>query len=77
VATEENYAAAAWVARYGNEHGLDGTRIAVAADSAGADMADELMLMADRRDGPVLAAHVPFSRKTAAVLRAALAARAG
>jgi acetyl esterase len=58
VATEENYVAAAWVAKHGNEHGLDGTRIAVAADSAGGDMADELVLMADKRDGPVLAAHV-------------------
>jgi acetyl esterase len=51
IAIEENYAAA-WVAEHGNEHGLDPNRIALAADSTGADMADELMLMADERDGP-------------------------
>jgi acetyl esterase len=58
VAIEENYAAAAWVAQHGGEHSLDGTRVAVAADGAGAHMADELMLMADERDGPVLVAHM-------------------
>jgi acetyl esterase len=74
VALEETYAAATWVAEYGNEHGLDPTRIAVTADSASGDMADELMLMADKRDGPTLAAHVLYSSRTTAVLRAALAA---
>jgi acetyl esterase/lipase len=74
VAIEENYTAAAWVAEHGNEHRLDGTRIALAADSGGADMADELMLLADKRDGPTLAAHVLLSSQTTAALRAALAA---
>jgi acetyl esterase len=74
IAIEENYAAAAWVAEHGNEHGLDPNRIALAADSTGADMADELMLMADERDGPTLAAHVLLSAQTTAALRAALAA---
>jgi acetyl esterase len=73
VAIEENYTAAAWVAEHGNEHRLDGTRIALAADSGGADMADELMLLADKRDGPALAAHVLVSPRATAVLRAALA----
>ncbi|NJC73757.1 alpha/beta hydrolase fold domain-containing protein [Planosporangium thailandense] len=74
VAIEENYAATAWVAEHGDEHALDGTRIALAADPAGADMADEMMLMADKRDGPTLAAHVLLSFRTTAALRAALAA---
>lgn len=74
VAIEENYAATAWVAEHGDEDALDGTRIALAADPAGADMADELMLMADKRDGPTLAAHVLLSSRTTAALRAALAA---
>jgi acetyl esterase/lipase len=74
IAIGENYAAAAWVAEHGDEHGLDPNRIALAADPAGADMADELMLMADERDGPTLAAHVLLSSQTTAALRAALAA---
>jgi acetyl esterase/lipase len=74
IAIEENYAAAVWVAEHGNEHSLDGTRIAVTADPAGANMADELMIMTDQRGGPTLAAHVLFSPKATAVLRAALTA---
>jgi acetyl esterase/lipase len=74
IAIEENYAAAAWVAEHGDEHGLDGTRIAVAADSGGGDMAAELMVLADERGGPTLAAHVLLSSQTTAALRAALAA---
>jgi acetyl esterase len=74
VAIEENYAAAAWVAEHGDEHGLDGTRIAVAADSGGGDMAAELMVMAVERDGPALAAKVLLSPQATAVLRAALSA---
>jgi acetyl esterase len=73
IAIEENYAAATWVAQHGNEHGLDATRIALAADSASGDMAAELMVMADERGGPALAAHVLFTPKATAVLRAALA----
>ncbi|NJC73674.1 alpha/beta hydrolase fold domain-containing protein [Planosporangium thailandense] len=74
VAIEEAYTAAAWIAEHGDEHGLDGARIAVAADSTGCDLADELMLMADDRGGPNLAAHVLLSPRATSVLRAALAA---
>jgi acetyl esterase len=74
VAIEETYTAAAWIAEHGNQHGLDGTRIALVADSTGRDLADELMLIAEERDGPTLAARVLLSARTAAVLRAALAA---
>lgn len=74
IAIEENYAAAVWVAEHGSEYSLDGTRIAVTADPAGADLADELMLMADKRGGPNLVARVLHSPNATAVLRAALAA---
>ncbi|GAB3842866.1 hypothetical protein GCM10027610_054350 [Dactylosporangium cerinum] len=39
----------------------------------GADMADELMLLADKRGRLSLAGHVPVGPRTLAVLRAALA----
>jgi acetyl esterase len=74
VAIEENYAAAVWLAEHGNDHGLDGTRIAIVADPASAAMADELMLMADERGGLALAANVLLAPRATAVLRAALAA---
>jgi acetyl esterase len=74
IAVEETYAAAAWIAEYGNELGLDGSRIAIAADSAGDDIAAELMVLADKRGGPTVAAHVPTAAPATAVLRAALAA---
>jgi acetyl esterase/lipase len=74
IAIEENYAAAVWGAEHGNGHGLDGTRIALTADPAGSDMADELMVMADKRGGPNLVVRVRYSPNATAVLRAALAA---
>jgi acetyl esterase len=74
IAIEETYTATAWVAEHGHEHGLDGTRIVVAADAASSDLATELMLIAENRGGPNLAAHVPVAPQARAVLRAALAA---
>jgi acetyl esterase/lipase len=51
VAIEQAYAMARWLVREGAESGLDGTRIAVAGDSAGGNMATVLTLMAkDRGD---------------------------
>jgi len=50
-AIEECYAAAAWVAENGSFHGLDTTRVAVAGDSVGGNMAIALgLLAAERRD---------------------------
>ncbi len=49
-AIEESYAAAAaWVARHGADQGLDPTRIAVAGDSVGGNMAAALTLLAKQR----------------------------
>jgi acetyl esterase len=51
VAIEQAYATAGWLVREGAERGLDGTRIAVAGDSVGGNMATVLTLIAkDRGD---------------------------
>ena len=55
-AIEENYTAARWVLQHGTRHGLDASRIAVAGDSVGGNMAAALTLMAkDRGDVPLTA----------------------
>lgn len=60
VAIEENYAVAKWVAEHGAEKKLDGTRLAVAGDSVGGNMAAALTLMAKERQGPALASQLLF-----------------
>jgi len=59
-AIEENYAVLEWVAEYGAERDLDGSRIAVAGDSVGGNMTAALTLMAKQRSGPTLTAQVMF-----------------
>jgi acetyl esterase/lipase len=49
VQIEQCYAVARWVTEHGADHGLDATRIAVAGDSAGGNMATVLTLMAKQR----------------------------
>ncbi|RBQ20903.1 esterase [Spongiactinospora rosea] len=61
VAIEQNYAVARWIATEGGAHGLDATRLAVAGDSVGGNMAIALTLMAKQRgDLPPLRAQVLF-----------------
>jgi acetyl esterase/lipase len=60
VAIEESYAVLQWVAEHGAEKGLDSSRIAVAGDSVGGNMAAALTLMAKARSGPRIAAQVLF-----------------
>lgn len=60
VALEEAYAATAWIAEHGLELGLDGTRLAVAGDSAGGNLATAAALLAKRRGGPRLLQQVLF-----------------
>jgi acetyl esterase len=48
-AIEQGYATARWIAREGPAHGIDGSRMAVAGDSAGGNMAAALALMAKER----------------------------
>ncbi|MGB3307437.1 MAG: alpha/beta hydrolase [Thermomicrobiales bacterium] len=54
VAIEQVYATVQWVARYGSELGLDGSRLAVAGDSVGGNMTAAVTLMAKERGGPAI-----------------------
>jgi acetyl esterase/lipase len=49
---EQIYTAAKWVAGHGAEIGVDGSRMAVAGNSVGGDMAAALTLMSKDRGGP-------------------------
>ncbi|MET7395972.1 alpha/beta hydrolase fold domain-containing protein [Dactylosporangium sp. NPDC005572] len=73
-AAEETYVAAVWVAEHGDEYGLDARRIALTSDPSGADLGNEVMLMAKMRGDVRLVAHVRGSSQATAALRAALAA---
>ncbi|MEV8563452.1 alpha/beta hydrolase [Streptomyces sp. NPDC051917] len=60
VALEEVYAATAWIAEHGQQLGLDGSRLAIAGDSAGGNLATATALLAKRRGGPHLLQQVLF-----------------
>jgi acetyl esterase len=49
VQLKQCYAVARWITEHGDDYGLDATRIAVAGDSAGGNMATVLCLMAKER----------------------------
>lgn len=57
---EECYAALKWVAANANEFGADGSRIAIAGNSVGGNMAAALTLMAKDRNGPKITYQVLF-----------------
>lgn len=59
-AIEQNYAVARWAVTYGATRGLDATRIAVAGDSVGGNMAAALTLMAKERGDVPLVRQVLF-----------------
>lgn len=59
-AIEQGYAAAHWVVEHGAAHGLDATRIAVAGDSVGGNMAAALTLMAKARGDVTFVQQVLF-----------------
>lgn len=52
VAHEEGYAAAQWIAKNGESHALDTSRIAIAGDSVGGLMATAIAMMVKERGGP-------------------------
>jgi acetyl esterase/lipase len=54
VPTNQAYAATKWVAENGDQIGVDGSRIAVAGNSAGGNMATVVALMAKDNGGPKL-----------------------
>lgn len=59
-ANEEAYAATKWIAEHGHELNLDPTRIAVAGESAGGNMAIVVTMLAKERGGPKIAAQALF-----------------
>jgi acetyl esterase len=60
VPIEEAYAATKYIAENGNTLNLDPSRLAVAGDSAGANMAAAVTLLAKERGGPPITAQVLF-----------------
>ena len=58
VATEQAYAAIAWVAEHGTEIGVDPARLAVAGDGVGGTLATVTTLLAKERGGPPIAFQV-------------------
>jgi acetyl esterase len=55
---DDAYAVLEWVAKHGDEIGVDGSRVAVVGDSAGGNLAAALTLMARDRGGPPIRAQV-------------------
>ncbi|MGE5196048.1 MAG: alpha/beta hydrolase [Anaerolineae bacterium] len=51
-AIEEAYAATKYIAEYGKDLNIDGTKLAVAGDSVGGNMATVVTLLAKQRKGP-------------------------
>jgi acetyl esterase len=54
VPLEDCYAALAWLVAHAGEHGLDATRVSVGGESAGANLAAVVALLARDRGGPSL-----------------------
>jgi len=54
VAVEQCYAVARWVQSHGAEHAIDGSRMAVAGDSAGGNLAAVVALLMVQRGDPAL-----------------------
>lgn len=60
VAIEEAYAATSYVSEHYAEFGVDSTRLAVAGDSVGGNMATVVSLLAKERSGPPIAGQLLF-----------------
>ncbi len=57
-AVEQAYAVTKWISEHRNELGVDPTRIAVAGDSSGGNLAAVVAILAKQRGGPRLACQV-------------------
>ncbi|KAF3997020.1 alpha/beta hydrolase [Glaciimonas immobilis] len=60
VAINQAYAATKWVAEHGKDINVDGSRLAVAGNSVGGNMATVVALMAKAKGGPKLRAEILF-----------------
>jgi acetyl esterase/lipase len=60
IALDQSYTVLEWIAKHGGSYGLDGSRIAVAGDSSGGNLATAVALMATRRSGPAIAAQLLY-----------------
>jgi acetyl esterase len=60
VAIEQAYAATSWAAQHGADAGLDASRLVVAGDSVGGNMATAVALLAKQRGGPKIGAQLLF-----------------
>ena len=60
VAINEAYAATKWVAEHGKEIDVDGSRLAVAGNSVGGNMATVVALMAKEKGGPKIELQILF-----------------
>lgn len=59
-AIEEIYAVLQWTAEKGSEHGFDTSKLSIAGDSVGGNMAAAITLMAKERSGPKIAKQLLF-----------------
>jgi acetyl esterase len=66
VAIEQGYAAVRHVSEHPEEFGVDATRLAVAGDSAGGNLATVVALLSRRRSGPAIALQLLFYPVTSA-----------
>jgi len=68
VAVEQAYSAVSYIAEYGVEFGIDGSKLAVMGDGVGANLATAVAMLAKYRRGPRLSAQIlvsPFLDATA------------
>lgn len=57
---EEDYAATEYIAQHGEQFNIDGTRLAIAGDSVGGNMAAVVAILAKQRGGPEIACQAIF-----------------